>query len=210
MAEAPERIKLSGRFPEEMVSVDQQAGTEYVRADLAESQFALGSSAMRDAAAHLKPDVEVRTDDWRHAALDMERAYRRNIARLPISTSPLAAALALPEIKALVKALDDLRVRVNTYRNMHDLWGDADQKTGRSWDLMRRAEYYAAECLNYTSSAANEHDDRKRAAVPAELSPQEAAEFVITYLERETGVPFGDMIGRADAERIKAAARRAA
>lgn len=40
----------------------------------------------------------------------------------------------------------------------------------------------------------------------APITPAQEARFVIEYLERETGVTFGDMIGTADKERIKAIA----
>lgn len=41
-------------------------------------------------------------------------------------------------------------------------------------------------------------------------APAASARFVVDYMERETGLPFGDMIGRADAEEILARAGRKA
>ena len=34
-------------------------------------------------------------------------------------------------------------------------------------------------------------------------NPQAAAKFVVEYMERETGLPFGDMIGLSDMQRIR-------
>lgn len=41
-------------------------------------------------------------------------------------------------------------------------------------------------------------------------NPNAAARFVVDYMERETGLPFGDMIGMADADRITGMAQQAA
>lgn len=50
---------------------------------------------------------------------------------------------ALPEllttITELVSALEDLSNREQEYRRAHDLHGSGDTRTGRCWDLMRRA-----------------------------------------------------------------------
>ena len=47
------------------------------------------------------------------------------------------------------------------------------------------------------------------AIIGAVLEGPFASRFVIEYLERETGVPFGDMIGRDDKDRIRALAEEA-
>lgn len=47
----------------------------------------------------------------------------------------------------LRQALDDLALRVESYRKAHDLFGDADLVTGRCWDLMRRSEKRARAAL---------------------------------------------------------------
>ena len=46
------------------------------------------------------------------------------------------------------------------------------------------------------------------AAAVLERDPAAAARFVVDWMERETGLPFGDMIGRVDAEEILARAGR--
>lgn len=46
------------------------------------------------------------------------------------------------------------------------------------------------------------------ASILSSLDASAAARFVIDYMERETRVEFGDMIGRLDAERIRALASK--
>lgn len=54
----------------------------YIRADLSDARVAQArEDALREAAA-IKLDVEVRSDCWRHAALDTEEAYRKAILAL--------------------------------------------------------------------------------------------------------------------------------
>lgn len=56
-------------------------------------------------------------------------------------------------------------------------------------------------------AAQTEHERRILSDLTtAPVTPQQQARFVIDYLERETGVDFGDFIGMADKERIKAIA----
>ncbi len=56
------------------------------------------------------------------------------------------------ESSRLRELLNDLRIKVNTYRLRHDLFGDGDMRTGRAWDEMRRAEYAAADYLERTDT----------------------------------------------------------
>ena len=43
------------------------------------------------------------------------------------------------EIERLREALGELSAAEKNYRKCHDLLGSSDRKTGRAWDLMRRA-----------------------------------------------------------------------
>lgn len=56
------------------------------------------------------------------------------------------------------------------------------------------------------ATAADAALKRIRAETIERWSPQEQARFVVAYMERETRLPLGDMIGMHDAERIRALA----
>lgn len=85
-------------------------------------------------------------------------------------------------------------------------WAELNEGMGWEWvpDVDPRSfdGPYAA-----MQAAQTEHERRILSALTtAPVTPQQQARFVIDYLERETGVDFGDFIGMADAERIKAIA----
>ena len=54
---------------------------------------------------------------------------------------------SLEGVAGLVEALTSLQRAETTYRRTHDLHGDADMRTGRAWDAMRRASDRAKAAL---------------------------------------------------------------
>ena len=90
-------------------------GTEYFRKDLYADAFALGQSDMRERAAEARglwigfnscgePDASYCTVQPHDDRGMYPYIAKKAIQALPLTGSPLAAALKLPEVKALVEA----------------------------------------------------------------------------------------------------------
>src|SRR5579864_2799359 len=88
--------------------------------------------------------------------------FADDISVMDLDDSADLVRLAAQRLKArseISEALRNLSVAEATYRATHDLEGDASPKTGRAWDLMRRA------------------GDKARAALEARSEISEGEEF---------------------------------
>lgn len=90
-------------------------GSLRTQADLDRAAQEARAMALQEA-ARIEPDVEVRTDHWRHAALDQEGAYRRAI--LALIDTPAAEALERVQTEERAKGME----RAGTILLDHPHW----------------------------------------------------------------------------------------
>jgi len=119
---------------------DDENKTAQARKRIRQAMLLISSAGEREAALthrvkELEEEIEWRVRDWRHQAENNYRAWQATSA----------------QNQQMRTALADLAVAEQDYRQKHDLYGDDDMRTGRAWDLLRRAGNAARSVLSALS-----------------------------------------------------------